>query len=226
MGLPCFAYQPVEIPNKVLHREVKESKLVLVNALKFGSVGSSLYGWRLDILKKLQQAGLSVDVYGPNWDMSLLMEIRKRFAATRRAFSNKDFLLSEAWRKFSFRPLGLRGQTQDKFETISRYKFALVIENDQFSLTEKLFDALFSGAIIFYRGPTLAKYTSLGNYCYELPEDVDSAVEVIKSFIEIPESQKLQLDFRELEDKDFARPFSLESTSKSLAAAIISALGS
>jgi len=66
MGLPFFAFQPVDVPNKVLHREVKESKIVFINALKFGSVSSSLYGWRLEILRKLQRRGHSVDVCGPN----------------------------------------------------------------------------------------------------------------------------------------------------------------
>lgn len=226
MGLPFFAFQPVDVPNKVLHRGVKQSKIVFVNALKFGSVSSSLYGWRLEILRKLQRRGHSVDVFGPNWDMSLRMEIRKRFAATRRALSSKDFLLSEAWKEFSFRPEGIKGETQDKLETISRYEFALIIENDQFSLTEKLFDALFSGAIVFYRGPKLNLHTKLGNYCYELPEDVDLAVQMIEAISELPNSQKLTVDPRELEDDDFVRLFSLQNTANSLAAAIISSLGS
>lgn len=66
MGLPFFAFQPVDVPNRVLDWGVKESKIVFVNALKFGSVSSSLYGWRLEILRKLQRRGHSVDVFGPN----------------------------------------------------------------------------------------------------------------------------------------------------------------
>ena len=226
MGLPFFAFQPVDVPNRVLDRGVKESKIVFVNALKFGAVSSSLYGWRLEILRKLQRRGHPVDIFGPNWDMSIRMEIRKRFAATRRALSSKDFLLSEAWKEFSYRPVGVKGEAQDKLETISKYKFALIIENDKFSLTEKLFDALFSGAIVFYRGPKLNLYTTLGNYCHELPEDVDLAVQMIEAITELPDSQKLTVDSRELEDNDFARSFSLKNTSTSLAAAIISSIRS
>jgi len=226
MGLPFFAFQPVEVPNTVLNREIKKSRLVFINALKFGSVSSSLYGWRLDVLRKLQKAGLSVDVYGPNWDMSLIMEFRKRLSATRRALSNEEFDLVEAWKGFCFRPVGILGETSNKFETISRYRFALIIENDKNSLTEKLFDALFSSAIVFYRGPKLQAHTILGRYCYELPEDADLAVQMIQTIIELPETETLHRHVTDLKVKDLAMPFSLENTSISLATAIAASLNS
>lgn len=137
MGLSQFAFQPIDQPVRCLNDEQKKHSLVFVNALKFGAVSSSLYGWRLKILDKLEASGMTVEVYGPNWSMSKLMEIRKRLAATRRATLSKDFDLLEAWSSLFYRPKIYRGQTPDKFATISGYTFALIVENDSHSLTEK-----------------------------------------------------------------------------------------
>jgi len=52
-----------------------------------------------------------------------------------------------------------------------------VVENDKYSLTEKLFDAVFLGAKVFYRGPKLIEFEFLDGLCAQLPEDVDDAVE-------------------------------------------------
>jgi len=49
---------------------------------------------------------------------------------------------------------------------------------------------------------------------------------MIEDMTVLPDSKKLTVDPRELEQNDFASSFSLEDTSTSLAAAIISSLSS
>jgi len=51
-------------------------------------------------------------------------------------------------------------------------------------------------------------------------------VQMIEDMTVLPDSQKLTVDPRELEQNDFASSFSMEDTSTSLAAAIISSLSS
>ena len=53
-----------------------------------------------------------------------------------------------------------------------------------------------------------------------------SLVQMIEDMTVLPDSQKLTVDPRELEQNDFASSFSKEDTSTSLAAAIISSLSS
>lgn len=226
MELNQFAFQPIDKPVGCLKDEKKKHSLVFINALKFGAVSSSLYGWRLKILDKLESLGMPVEVYGPNWSMSKLMEIRKRVAATRRAIYSRDFHLQEAWSSLFYRPKIYRGQTPDKLATISGYKFALVVENDLHSLTEKIFDALYSGSIVFYRGPNLSIYTNLARYCFELPKEVDEAVFLIRDIMASPESSLVPVSRDTIEDLSFMAPFSLVNTAHTLALSITSALNS
>ena len=119
-------FQPITRPFKNhTDNDSKDSSVCMINDFKFGSVKSSLYGWRLELLRKLQDKGLEVQVFGPNWQMSKL------------------------------------------------------IENDLYSLTEKLFDSVFAGNKVFYHGPQLDQFEFLEGLCFQLPENVEEATEVI-----------------------------------------------
>ena len=178
-GMSYCVFQPLMRPKSMNWNELKHSRITLINDFKFGSVTSSLYGWRLKLLKKLSQKGVEVKVFGPNWNMSRTLEVRKRLAATRRAIGNPNFKLQEAWSSLFFRPKEYCVQAPDKFLTLSEFEYTIVVENDKYSLTEKLFDAVFSGAKVFYRGPKLSEFEFLDGLCAQLPEDVDDAVEMI-----------------------------------------------
>ena len=96
-GMSNIVFQPLKRPEIMSQDKFRQSRITLINDFKFGSVTSSLYGWRLKLLKKLSQKGVEVKVFGPNWNMSRTLEVRKRWAATRRAIGNPNFDLLEAW---------------------------------------------------------------------------------------------------------------------------------
>ena len=178
-GMSHIVFQPLKRPEIMSQDKFRQSRITLINDFKFGSVTSSLYGWRLKLLKKLSQKGVEVKVFGPNWNMSRTLEVRKRWAATRRALGNPNFDLLEAWSSLFFRPKDYCGQAPDKLSTLSDFEYTIVVENDKYSLTEKLFDAVFSGVKVFYRGPKLSEFEYLDSLCAQLPEEVDDAVEMI-----------------------------------------------
>lgn len=180
-GMSHIVFQPLKRPEIVSQDKFRQSRITLINDFKFGSVTSSLYGWRLKLLKKLSQKGVEVKVFGPNWNMSRTLEVRKRWAATRRAIGNPNFDLLEAWSSLFFRPKDYCGQAPNKLSTLSEFEYTIVVENDKYSLTEKLFDAVFSGVKVFYRGPKLSEFEYLDSLCAQLPEEVDDAVEMILS---------------------------------------------
>jgi hypothetical protein len=226
MGLGKFAFQPIAEPSVLPRSTYKEKSLVFVNALKFGAVNTSLYGWRLKILREAERAEVPIDVYGPNWDMSYFMEIRKRIAATRRALNSVERKTSEAWTNLFYRPKNYKGQTENKYRTISKYQFMLVVENDLYSLTEKIFDALYSGAIVFYRGPRLKSHTNLEQFCYELPENIEDALAFMKEIISLPDFRLIDIKERLSANPRFFAPFTFQETSQSLASIIVSELQS
>jgi hypothetical protein len=187
-------FQPLERPNFATSLvKSQDSNISLINDLKFGAVSSSLYGWRLDLLKELSRKGIEVRVFGTNWEMSKSMEMRKRLAATRRAFSSSLFTPSEAWSSLFFRPKSYLGRSLNKMDTLRQFGYTLVIENDKNSLTEKLFDAIFSGVRVFYRGPKLSDFEFLNHLCFELPSNLNEAVDFILN--------RNELDWHLLEDK-------------------------
>lgn len=180
-GMSHIVFQPLKRPEIMSQDKFRQSRITLINDFKFGSVTSSLYGWRLKLLRKLSQKGVEVKVFGPNWNMSRTLEVRKRWAATRRAIGNPNFDLLEAWSSLFFRPKDYCGQAPNKLSTLSEFEYTIVVENDKYSLTEKLFDAVFSGVKVFYRGPKLSEFEYLDSLCAQLPEEVDDAVEMILS---------------------------------------------
>jgi hypothetical protein len=56
------------------------------------------------------------------------------------------------------KPLNYLGSVEDKIQAMEEYQVALVIENSQEYITEKLFDAFFAGCIPVYVGPDLEKF--------------------------------------------------------------------
>jgi hypothetical protein len=62
----------------------------------------------------------------------------------------KDFAIARGW--FQGYPKS-KGTVEDKLATMSKYKYALVIENSPEYMSEKLMEALFAGCIPIYVGP-------------------------------------------------------------------------
>ena len=200
IGLEKRSFYPVMRPEPVVGVIAEKRKdIVLINDFKFGAVTSSLYGWRLEVLKRLEKRKVKVDVWGPNWRMSKLMEVRKRVAVLRRSAKSPNLSPAESCRLIFFRPKFNLGRAEQKSSTLSEYNFALVIENDKYFLSEKLFDAVFSGNRILYRGPNLEKFSFLENLCVQLPDDIEEAVELIVKRNEIDWSviEKRCSDFRD-----------------------------
>jgi len=130
----------------------RSSRLCLVASNKVLVHPLSTYEYR-DYLVKYFDAHDEIEVYGQGWNTRLL-HVRRPFSAINRIAS--ALRLNKACLK------GYRGVTDDKLMTLSKYNFALCIENAKdFSgyITEKIFDAFRAGAIPIYLGPNdIAEY--------------------------------------------------------------------
>ena len=106
-----------------------------------------------------------IDLYGRKWNngfgvkvLTLIKEIRKYgFRIHRIRFLGLD----SYFRFFS----NYLGEVEDKKEVLSKYKYSIVIENSSDYLSEKFFDAIFSGCIPIYVGPNLVNY-EIPDYLY------------------------------------------------------------
>lgn len=194
LGYPCWSFQPIELPQKSISSDSNRiNGIVMINDHKFGASRHSLYGLRRKIISMLECKEMPLFLYGPNWKMTPIMEIRKRVAALRRImFTGQSISFSEVFGQ-TFRSFGsYQGRAVDKMATLRNYKYALVIENDLFSLTEKLFDALYAGCLVFYVGPSLENLKPLNLTFVPLPIDPDLAAKKIEYLMANPPQEVLE----------------------------------
>jgi len=119
----------------------KDKFLVMINANSAPhSLRNELYGERIKAVKFFSRYP-DFDLYGPRWDL----RPKHPFWLFRGGFIKK------VW----------RGAVNDKWETLSRYKFALVFENCAYAgyVSEKIFDCLATGVVPVYLGaPDIETY--------------------------------------------------------------------
>ena len=107
--------------------------IILVNSNKRAALSEGeLYTERLRALKHFADAG-TIDLWGRGWETGLGDLEAEYGDAVRRTW---------------------RGPVDDKYEAMSRYRFAICFENMLLDgwITEKLFDCLYSGVIPIYLG--------------------------------------------------------------------------
>jgi hypothetical protein len=126
---------------------------VMVASNKFSFIHGENYS-----LRRICASGLAdLDVFGREWKMGALRKLM------RLSFELVVAIMSGL--KWSFRQEGLfssparsMGAVQDKLGTMAMYKVALVIENSDEFISEKLFDAFLAGCIPVFVGPKLEQW--------------------------------------------------------------------
>lgn len=138
----------------------------IVNANKFSFVSGSLYKTRHSSISKLAKSGIETHLAGANWDKHTLWHIVtqiKTLALNLADFSSIDCSnLTFPLPKLA--NLVLHGAVDDSVDFLSKYEFALVVENDPDYISEKLFNAIYAGSIPIYVGPDLG--------IYDLPREI------------------------------------------------------
>lgn len=127
-----------------------QNRLVMVNANKLSFIKGEMYS-----LRRLSMRTLPLDTFGFGWDNTWPQKIRTLAGELLISVRNHQIpsLLASRW--WFSHPRNYLGECSNKIEVMSNYRFALVIENDLSFVSEKLFDALFSGCIPIYVGANL-----------------------------------------------------------------------
>jgi len=149
---PVYAY-PQGWETSFFERAGRLDRLVAINANKYSFVPGELYSLRASAYSKIS----SLDLYGRGWDRSVgdnLLKLAKELQIAILGGSPVTF----ACVKNLYRPpKNFMGVSETKLETLSRYKYSLVIENSLEYMTEKLIDSLMAGAMPIYVGPDVEK---------------------------------------------------------------------
>lgn len=140
---------------RVIDKSPYRSKsAIMVNADKWSFVSGSLYWLRAAIASESN----CLDVYGYGWDRRWYVRLAHRVFELLRTIVALRLPTLEGIRHMLSRPIAYRGAVRDKVAEMSKYSVAVVIENSQELLTEKLFDAWFAGCIPVYIGPSVQKF--------------------------------------------------------------------
>lgn len=135
-------------------RRISRGVMILGNKLSFSK--SEFYSLRRQIALNLP----SLDLFGTDWQMGFSQKIVTFCKALALSVLGRNFKVSAA--QYWFRSFPSSAIPIDSKSLVySRYKVALVVENDASRVTEKLFDALAAGCIVIYVGPSLANYDSV-----------------------------------------------------------------
>jgi hypothetical protein len=179
-GFDYFHYPQtrVEIFEKYFNHKNRKF-ITLINANKQpASYKKELYTERLLAIKYFSDYGL--DLYGRGWDTQI------KFSALFKQYIDKSF----------------RGSVDDKYKTLSKYKFAICYENSAYPgwVTEKIFDCFLVGTVPIYLGaPDIGEYVpkecfidfsgykdynALNKYLRSMSEEgIESRKEAIRIFL-------------------------------------------
>jgi hypothetical protein len=140
-------------------------------------IRGELYSLRRQVVTKSEL----IDVFGPGWQMSATSKVKKLLAEMLIALLAGRLPKIIGLRFWFRRPNNYSGLSNDKIETLRKYKYSLVIENSVEFLTEKLFDCFFSSTIPIYVGPPLSLFGIPENLVVQVDPDLESVLNGIKA---------------------------------------------
>ena len=132
----------------------RSESLVFMNGNKLSFINGEMYSFRRKCVFNLP----NLDVYGIGWDLGFSRKLLIFAAEIRLAIKNRMHPRLSSSRGWLKRPTNWKGAPKSKLDTLSQYKYSLVIENSMDYMTEKLFDAFFARCIPVYVGPEVDKY--------------------------------------------------------------------
>ncbi len=145
---------PKELERTAFLAAERSERVVLINGNKMSFVKGELYSLR----RKAIRALANLDLYGTEWDSKFLHRIFigiRSFAHAVLSLTLPRLTGISLW----FQPYPKsKGPVGDKLATMSKYRYALVIENSAEYMSEKLMEALFAGCIPIYVGPDPQEY--------------------------------------------------------------------
>lgn len=160
-----------------------DGSIILVNANKSSFLPGSSYGLRRKVINAFVREGIPFDLAGSGWDRKGFSQFKQNLIGIAYAIINgyvpriSEFSFPTKNNKF----LNKHGIVQSKYDLMAQKEFAVVIENSQTYISEKLFDAVIAGCIPLFCGPDLADFGIPHGVAVELPNRPQAFVEAYKT---------------------------------------------
>ena len=183
--------------------------ICMINENKFSLHKSANYSFRQYAIKQIIKSNFKITVAGKNWDQGYIHYTIQQLKSI--VFLLKNFTVFDTrkmrrpFRKIESKKCNFVGFIDDKITFMNGFRYALIIENDNYRPTEKIFDALMAGCIPIYFGPIFSED--------EIPSDIFIRIKSPKKFAnflkmleDVPES-----DYTSMRDRGQAWISSVET---------------
>ena len=188
LGYEEYSFQEYVPPGyRISPWQFRTKRIVMINSAKFSASTKSNYGLRRKVSKALFESGVAYELYGDNWKESFLTSFRKRVSAIRNALrAGESISLCETFSEMLYKFPEHRGSISRKEAILGDSELSLVIENQSDTVTEKLFDSIFAGAVPVYVGPDLKTQFPYLEQCVVRAEpSVEKILERIKNLTDM-----------------------------------------
>jgi len=159
-----------ELDEEEWYKRINEPSIFQSN--KYSFFRGEKYSQRRKFIKKYKDY---LYVYGRDWNAP----IRSSFNLTKalmRALHNFHSGLTLRQKPIWIKLQNYCGYASDKDAELSKFKFTIVIENSNDYVSEKLFEGIRNGCIVFYEGPNLANFgipSDIVVNCRDILEDFE-----------------------------------------------------
>jgi hypothetical protein len=177
-------------------------KISMIAGNKVGPSKDGNYSIRRKLAHEFPKESLSV--YGPLWNESLQKKMHHRAAVSFHSMRNGIFpnltsVYGDLFRKYP----NAYGPVSDKHGILQESKFSLVIENSNWTVSEKLFDSIINGTIPIYVGPNLNNVGLPENIAIVSKGDTEEILHTIQHFDSRMAKEKLDAMKHFLESTHF-----------------------
>lgn len=131
--------------------EERKPQICFIQANRWSFIKGEQYSLRRKVLRQLNS---HIDIFGSKWNLGVLGDSKNAIKSLKSITSTVAFSfnsLSDIGQIFD----NYFGNTDNKIETLSNYRYSLVIENSLEYISEKLVDAILAGTVPIYVGPDL-----------------------------------------------------------------------
>jgi hypothetical protein len=175
VGLRTTIDHPQNLNMRYFDETNRVDSIVLVNSNLLSLRSGELYSLRRRAIHGIDNLAL----YGHNWNSKLSSRIKTLIIEIRNVIFNPTRLSIKNNFNYFSHANNYLGAPNDKILCLSKFKYALVVENSMDFISEKLFDALTAGCIPVYVGINPQKFGIPENLFFHAEPNLESILDAL-----------------------------------------------
>jgi len=169
----------------------RSHELVMIAANKVSPISRANYAIRRNLASAIDAEILQV--YGPLWNGNFYQKFHHRIAVLVAAIKNRSVpSLPQIYASLFKNYKTSKGLIADKHKLLRESKFTLVVENSNFIVTEKIFDAFINGSIPIYVGANLRLFGVPSGLAIETSGNAKEIESIVKNLSEVEIKENLK----------------------------------